>query len=136
MSSPAPSFSLNVPKPAFAQRAASAATSSGRPLTSVALQRTAACSASVSRRFSSRSSKAVEWAQRAGSERPSGAAANGSSASSSRTTVRIVTPPRRLSGTASPSPSTPSSSLIRSSTISRRVNRPRAVTYGSLNGSA
>ena len=139
-SSPAPTFSLNVPNPSAAQRSASAATSSARPVTSVALQRTGCALRASSPRAASRRGRAAPSSARSGPGRESAASLLGADhrlGPRGRSVPRppAPAPPSRSSprpaATAAPlrpAPRSPSSSLIRSSTISRRVSGPRAVT--------
>jgi hypothetical protein len=150
MSTAVPTLSLKVRKPSSAHISACCATRCGAPALSVALHSTGAgvflapnSQATGPDPFlADRSSWAVRTAHLAGGDIIAGshrlplARAASPHDSSSATTVSMVVPPRSESGTASPRPSTPSSSRTRSSTISRRSSVPRAVAYGSLNGSA
>src|SRR3954454_7455070 len=106
-----PSLSLNVGTPSAAHLSASAANASGAPATSVALHGTASSSTSPlsDARLPSRSILAVATAQREGADNPASTCSS-AHPSSSATSSANPPPPRNESGTASPSPTTPSAS--------------------------
>ena len=143
-----PTLSLNVAKPRSAHRSASAATAVGGPATRVALHRTGLAEPAPSDRHSGipaalrgqveegdleRRGRGGRDRRRGRAEAPRRVASDPTSAgpadvSTSRRRLAAPAPPRSDMATASPSPSAPPSVRRRTSTISRRSSRPRAVT--------